>query len=575
MAGNTTMRVDVNNTHRIVAEGSVLDRIVHDPQGGIGSLGDTSNLASSDDITENLSDSNENLKEINSTLKSILSTITGRGSAGGVGGAGRITPDNARNGGVNESTIAGMFSKGAEGIASTFDGFLTGDGSGGFLNGLSNVGGIVSAGAKLASGISASAVAALAGAGAAIGAGVLTIKGLGKLAGKTNEVLPEMDNLQAVFTQSPFDGTPGGGISDLHGTRLGSAILQMNQRSDLVSRNINTGLTNEEFISLVTDLGKQGVTDSNVAAESVGRTARMAYGLGMDVKELMPLTSYLERYGTGSTAPTPGNTTSDYSVLNNLYMYGRTTGLTRGQMSEFFSGLESALENSLSKGFVKDTQKLAYDIATVSNLSSDKVYWQGTNGINRYISASNAMGNATSLSSTSNMLMYQAMKKTHPELSWMEIMQKLEEGDFGDIDFLVNYRETLSNSYGKDKDSIISDIKQSFGTNWHGANEIYDVIFNGIKEVVEDDVTKLIIPDNVSELARQYNEQPEAKSNYLDALNAQNATESAWAGAGVDSWIAKTELFTKAAQGVAESVEKLTKAIDDFIGAGITVEESQ
>lgn len=573
MAGNTTMRVDVNNTHRIVAEGSVLDRIVHDPQGGIGSLGDTSNLASSDDLNENLSDSNENLKEINSTLKSILSTITGGGSAGGGGGVGRITPGNARNGGgVNGSTIAGMFSKGAEGIASTFDGFLTGDGSGGFLNGLSNVGGIVSAGAKLASGMSASVVGALAGAGAAIGAGVLAIKGLGKLAGKTNEALPAMDNLQSVFAKTPYEGTPGGGVSDLHGTTLGNAITQTALRSNIVSHNTNTGLTNEEFISLVTDLGKQGVTDTSVAAESVGRTARMAYGLGMDVKELMPLTNYLERYGTGSTAPTPGNTTSDYSVLNNLYMYGRTTGLTRGQMPEFFSGLESALENSLSKGFVKDTQKLAYDIATISNLSSDKFYWQGTNGINRYISASNAMGNATSLSSTSNMLMYQAMKKTHPEMGWMDIMQELEKGDFGDIDFLVNYRDVLSNSYGNDKESIISDIKQNFGTNWYGANQIYDVIFNGIKEVTEDGVKKLIIPDNVSELARQYNEQPESESDYLNALNAQNATESAWASAGADSWVAKTTLFTTAAQKVAESVEKLTNVIGEWIDAGITVE---
>lgn len=543
------VKAEVEN--KIVMD-STAQRIANNQNNNMsGSLGDNGLNNPGEDISDNVSDTKHLLKDINISLKQFFLNFFDKVHNRADSASGNISSHTNLPQFQNNGIVRG-FQNG-----SNFISVMSQDHTGTMtlLNGMGQVGNLLGGASKFLSGKGLGALGMAAGGIASgLAAGGATIKGLDEMAKNSEKALPNMEKLQALY----FDNNRFEGRTDvIHGRPLGETFYankELALRKDIASNNINTGLTNENFIGLVSDLSSIGFTSDkdrsgNItknatikAAEIAAKTAQTAYGIGMDVNDMAQYTKYIERYGEGNSG----------DVIERTFQNARATGLTRGQTSEYFEGITRALEEGLSKGFTKSASEVSKNIANVSLRSGNDKYWQGEEGINRYLVASNGMAGNTALASSSNMLLYRAMQQANPEMGWTEIMQKIEAGDWGDETFIEKYKETLMNAYGGDKDSIMASIKESFGTNWKGAAEMYKTIIDG--ESVD-----------VDEVSNRYTSKAALNgSDYLNQKNAESRIEAYKAESGTAPYKAKLDTIVRLMESGERRLNRLMGMFDNI-----------
>ena len=356
----------------------------------------------------------------------------------------------------------------------------------------------------------------------------LTIKGADTLANKYQDALPGMDSLNQMFG--------GDNINNLTAKQNSENALRMRDRASDAAK--GTGLTNEDFVQLATSLGAYGVNDESRAfsiARSAGNWSRYT---GAESSQIANFAGLMERYG--------GN---GEQSIEQAYKAARVSGLDKSQFGEFLTGLQSVVENGISKGFIKSADDVSESLANISLLSGNSELWSGKNGIQRYQQMSDSMGNATSLNSTSSMLLYQAMANTKENQgkNWIDVMSAIEKGDWADLSeggFLESYKNTLNGAYGNDREQQIATIKENFGLNWTGAKDFYENVLSkvGTGEISEAEV---------QERMNAYKTDPKYQSDSTKMTDALNKIDKALVGFGKNIG----ELKIAGLSGIATAVD--------------------
>lgn len=365
--------------------------------------------------------------------------------------------------------------------------------------------------------------------------GVLALTALGfkaadSLSDTYEDALSGMDSLNRAFG--------GDNINRLSATRNSDNALSMRGRA--VDAASGTGLKTEEFIQLATSLSAYGINDESRAFSIAKNAGNWNRYTGADSSQIANFAGLMERYG--------GN---GEKSIEQAYKAARASGLDKSQFGEFLSGLQSVVENGIAKGFVRSADDVSESLANISLLSGNSELWSGKAGIQRYEQMGSAMSNATSLNSTSSMLLYQAMKgkKGNGALGRIDLMSEIEKGDWGNADFLASYRDVLNSNYNGDAESQIATIKENFGLNWTGAKDFYEqFILN----------TKNLSSDEIQAKMNEFKQDPTVKSDAANMTDALNKLDQSIAMLGQDPFRAKAGLMDGIASDTRSIAEILT-----------------
>lgn len=416
-------------------------------------------LNSSEKLNDVFADMKDEMKEVLSHFKSLCSTIDDTERKLKSRRLNEITPQqksefNETKTGVNG--VIGFLQNGNNILGNVAGGNI----AGGVITGVNTLGrGLMNSGTQAAlSGATSLGKGLLVGGGVALAAGAIAA-GANKLTDVYGDALPGIDSIYSNFGDN----------------RLNSNSLKQNRdyglslRDSILRKNIGTGMGAEDFISLTNSLGRYGINDATKAATIAQNSAQWASYTGGNANTYANFAGLIERYG--------GN---GKDALSTIFGAAKATGLEKSQYSEFLEGIQRSMENGIAKGFIKSADDITKNIANITLMSGNSDYWKGEAGINRYNSMSNAMSSNTSLSTSSNMLLFKAMQnKMGNNANWIDVMAQIENGEWGDSDFLNSYTNILNKAYNGDKNSIISTIKENFGLNWNGANEVYNTIYSG------------------------------------------------------------------------------------------------
>lgn len=364
-------------------------------------------------------------------------------------GKGSTVPEWVRN---DKSLIAG-----ARDVSNEINTALRGDVGGLAVYGLNDIGNAAFNGSaalakngattssKLLSGIGIGAIVA------ALAAG--TIK---QIEGNYEDALPGIDSVLSIF----------GGDNINSRSAVTNSNYGLSLWTDLVGKNRGTGLSNDEFVSLVGNLGAYGINDISRAGDIAAQSAKWSRYTGVDSGSALSFAGMIERYGGNGT-----------DALSSAYAASRASGLEKNQFGEFLNGLQSVIENGISRGFVKSADDVASQLTLLANLSGNSDLWKGQQGADRYNTMVSSLAQNTSLSTSSSLLLYKAVQNTTGDNSWVDVLSAMESGNI-DESFLSNLRGTVSGAYGGDRESMVSAYKDIFGLNWTGASQIYDMLEN-------------------------------------------------------------------------------------------------
>lgn len=430
-------------------------------------------LNSSEKLNDVFADMKDEMKEVLSHFKSLCSTLDDTERKLKSRRLNEITPQpksefNETKTGVNG--VIGFLQNGNNILGNVAGGNI----AGGVITGVNTLGrGLMNSGTQAAlSGATSLGKGLLIGGGVALAAGAIGA-GVNKLADVYGDALPGIDSIYGNYADAD---------TLRRNNRRGNRDYGLLLRNDILSKNIGTGLGAEDFISLTNSLGRYGINDATKAATIAQSSAQWASYTNGNANTYANFAGLVERYG--------GN---GQNALSQVFNAAKNTGLERSQYSEFLEGIQRVMEEGISKGFIRSAEDISKNIENITLMSGNSDYWQGQAGINRYNSMSNAMASNTSLSTSSNMLLFKAMQNAYQGDSWIDTMTRIEDGQWGDKNFINSYKSSLNNAYNGDKNGIISTIKENFGLNWQGANKVYETLYNGngdisstIKGISED-----------------------------------------------------------------------------------------
>lgn len=438
-------------------------------------------------------------------------------------------------------------------VVSASNGNLTGvlnNGLSGLNNGMQNV--------QNFAGSMGAGTGVLAGLGIGMGAVKVAgaaLKGANALAEKYEEALPEIDKMLVNY----------GGDQALKNNAKQNANLGLKIRSNILDKNVGTGLSAESFLQLTNSMAGYGINSDEKASKLAQVSAQYASFTNSDPNRIANFAGMVERYGgNGETA------------LNQVFGYSQKSGLNKAQFSEFLDGISRVMEDGISKGFIKSWNDIGKELGALSKLSDSNPMWQGTQGANRYMQMMNSAASKTDLNSTTSILMARAaqdvtnkrgienvltdsngkvnaMNFLHDDKgrainSSLNTLAYVERGNM-DMEFMKNFRDRLSNLYGGDVDSQVGALKEAYGLNWSGSIQLY----NMMQKIGKDGYTAADFEAEAKKLQNDPNLQSDNK-NMMAALSKIN-----------DSVVGLGKLPSELKIEGLGKVEDITQNIYDFI----------
>lgn len=236
-----------------------------------------------------------------------------------------------------------------------------------------------------------------------------------------------------------------------------------------------SGLGIDEFINYANNLASYGNMSQNKSGNIVRNASFIARNTGTDIDSALSFMGTRSRFGST-------NTTAD---INKAYSASIASGLGKGQFGEFLTGLQDAVEQGISKGYITSTDEVSKQMIMFSKLSGNDASWQGKYGFQRLSTINNGLSSATSLGSSSQILAYQALRgivdttgtdkslqggayiKGQNALNTLSLMEAgLNTKSFRAIS------KTMNNTYGDDDLSKVSAWKELTGLNWTGSMKL-------------------------------------------------------------------------------------------------------
>ena len=159
----------------------------------------------------------------------------------------------------------------------------------------------------------------------------------------------------------------------------------------------NTGYGTNEGVETKNQLAQYGVSQNRAEldANSILKWQR-ATGAGRN--ELLDFVGYTARYG-GSQSAT--------NSLGVAYGGLAASGMEKGQLSEFLRGIQSAMEEGVSKGFSISAEEISRNMSFFSKLTGNNAMWSGENAARKISGINSSIENSTNLDSVAAVMNYQ------------------------------------------------------------------------------------------------------------------------------------------------------------------------
>lgn len=289
-------------------------------------------------------------------------------------------------------------------------------------------------------------------------------------------------------------------VMDESALRFGGNMWDV--QSSLLTASRNTGMDIDQFMNLANSASSYGVTGVGRAGQLAKAAANTNRYTGANSGSVMNYLGTQERYG--------GNAIAN---MNYAYSAAIASGLTRNQFGEFLDGLQSVIENGISKGYVKSTKEVSDTMVMFDKLSGGSKFWQGEQGFNRLNQINNGLAGATALGNNAQILAYQALSDTMDPIDTFKIMEKgLSVNTFKKI--AGRFRDV----FGGDSFSEIQAWKELTGLNYTGASQLYQMAHGDLNSITEGQLKQL-----------QANPETSSEKTYVkDSLNTISVQVAAW-----------------------------------------------
>lgn len=207
-----------------------------------------------------------------------------------------------------------------------------------------------------------------------------------ELNGWIKEATPTMDSLSMY-------GNLNQGNAIENSRKIADSYARM---ADLVSRG-GTGYSTNEGVEVKNQLAQYGYKSENaeIDANSILKWQR-ATGAGRS--ELIDFVGYASRYGGANGAT---------NALGFAYGGLTASGMEKGQLSEFLRGMQSVMEEGISKGFVYGADEVARNMSFFSKLTGNNEMWSGENAARKISGINSSIENSTNLDSVAAVMNFQ------------------------------------------------------------------------------------------------------------------------------------------------------------------------
>lgn len=241
----------------------------------------------------------------------------------------------------------------------------------------------------------------------------------------------------------------------------------------------DTGLSTDDFTYYANSLSQYGNMTKERAGNITHNAGILSRFLGTDIDKLLNFMGERVRFGSENTK----------DELKKAYFYSQESGLGKGQFEEFLDGLQSAVEQGISKGYIASTEDISKQMLMFSKLSNGNDAWEGKYGFQKLSQINSGLANATSLSNSGQILAYQAMRgivgtksdsgkilKGGAYIDGQDALNTLSLMESGlNPDSFRAISKNMKNMYGNDVIGQVAAWKELTGLNYTGAMQLYEM----------------------------------------------------------------------------------------------------
>ena len=155
-----------------------------------------------------------------------------------------------------------------------------------------------------------------------------------------------------------------------------------------------TGYSTNDLIESENEYARYGLSQKN-AESSANSILKWQRATGAARNELIDFTGYAMRYGASGSAT---------EALGAAYGGLQSSRMEKGQLSEFLRGMQSVMEEGISKGFVIGAEEVSRNMAFLSKLTGGNAMWSGENAARKISGINSSLEQSTSLDSVASVL---------------------------------------------------------------------------------------------------------------------------------------------------------------------------
>lgn len=286
-----------------------------------------------------------------------------------------------------------------------------------------------------------------------------------------------------------------------------------------------TQYTTDEAVELQNAIAKYGFTEENVD-DATSAILYAQHNTGANRDTLSRLVGMQNLYGYNGAM-----------AVQNAYQGLKDSGMTDARFDEFLDGVQKAMEEGISKGFVGSVEDIVNNVSLFSKLSGGATIWSGSAGADRVQKISSGFGSAVNLNSMNDMMMYGAaqgvvgtltesdyndlasksyisvnMLKNDPSLTARLIMEQGSNGAFF-TPMLKNYIQNVRSQYADMPEYELQTYMKSFGLNTTVAAQLQSLMNNWANSGYTSDISGSV-QNIISSPANKSKE-----TNYQDSMN--------------------------------------------------------
>lgn len=276
-----------------------------------------------------------------------------------------------------------------------------------------------------------------------------------------------------------------------------------------------TGLSTYDFLDTALQQTNFGISQE----EALNRTkmaAMWANATGADIGTIQQVLGLSSRMGKET----------DTSFLAKAR---EASGLNKAQTTEFLQGLQTVIEDGISKGYNKSTEDAAKNFAMFSGLSSGNPLWEGKYAAQKINTISNTIAGATNLGDINQVLTIEAARKAAGGMDDEEFSKLMGFGKTGTyLDAMLiaengltpeMFREIGKKITDLEGDNVVARVerwKSMSGLNYKGAIEL-DAMYQNNPNIGDTAIQKKI--DRLK-ADPEYQSEETKKMNYINSIDS-------------------------------------------------------